>query len=124
MIDRILIENAQIFLENQVINNGYLLIDRGIIVNISEEHIDVDDSGGGIYGSHVNVLLAFIDAHIHGANGSDVMDATRSALETMALYLPSEGTTSFVATTMTQSEAKIDRALTTIGNYKQKQKEA
>jgi len=124
MIDRILIENAQIFLENQVINNGYLLIDRGIIVNISEEHIDVDDSVRRIDGSDVSVLPGFIDAHIHGANGSDVMDATRSALETMALYLPSEGTTSFVATTMTQSEAKIDRALTTIGNYKQKQKEA
>ena len=124
MMDRILIENAQIFLENQVINNGYLLIDRGIIVNISKEHIDVKDSVERIDGSDLSILPGFIDAHIHGANGSDIMDATESALETIALHLPCEGTTSFVATTITQSEAKINHALTTIGNYEKKQGEA
>src|SRR5699024_7972193 len=60
----------------------------------------------------------------HGANCSDIMDATESALETIALHLPCEGTTSFVGTTITQSEAKINHALTTIGNYEKKQGEA
>src|SRR5699024_11473530 len=92
----------------------YHLIDRGIIVNISEEQIDIGDAVKRIDGTDLSVLPGFIDAHIHGANGCDIMDATESALETIALHLPKEGTTSFVATTMTQSEAKINNALTTI----------
>ena|SRR5699024_1549242 len=124
MMDCILIENAKIFMENKTINNGYLLIDRGIIVNISEEQIDIGDAVKRIDGTDLSVLPGFIDAHIHGANGCDIMDATESALETIALHLPKEGTTSFVATTMTQSEAKINNALTTIGNYEKKQTEA
>jgi N-acetylglucosamine-6-phosphate deacetylase len=51
------------------------------------------------------VLPGMIDVHIHGANGADVMDGTAEALETMAEALPKEGTTSFLATTMTQDKA-------------------
>lgn len=124
MGDCILIEDVNVFMEYQTINNGYLLIDRGIIVNISEEQIEVDGSVKRIDGSNLSVLPGFIDAHIHGSNGCDIMDATESALETIALHLPSEGTTSYVATTMTQSETQIERALKNIGNYEKKQTEA
>ncbi|MGI2329211.1 N-acetylglucosamine-6-phosphate deacetylase [Planococcus sp. YIM B11945] len=56
-------------------------------------------------------MPGFIDVHIHGAAGFDVMDATPEALNGMASALPREGTTSFLATTMTQSEQAISRAL-------------
>ena len=64
------------------------------------------------------IVPGFIDEHIHGANGSDVMDASLYALENMSLVLPKEGVTSFLATTMTMEESKIIAALNNIGDYK------
>ena len=64
------------------------------------------------------IVPGFIDEHIHGANDSDVMDASLYALENMSLVLPKEGVTSFLATTMTMEESKIIAALNNIGDYK------
>lgn len=45
------------------------------------------------------VAPGFIDVHIQGAGGADVLDGTEEALRTIACTLPRFGTTSFVATT-------------------------
>lgn len=60
------------------------------------------------------VAPGFVDLHIHGAHGADVMDGTPEALRKMQQCLPEEGTTSFLATTMTQSEQAIHQALTAV----------
>ena len=57
------------------------------------------------------VVAGFIDEHIHGAGGADVMDGTASALETISDCLAKEGTTAFLATTMTESREQIKKAL-------------
>src|SRR5699024_11380797 len=66
------------------------------------------------------VIPGFIDGHIHGAAGAQVMDATEDALDTMASVLPQEGTTSFLATTITQAPENIDRALQNVAAYENK----
>lgn len=63
------------------------------------------------------VVPGFIDQHIHGAAGSDAMDATHKDIENIAVALASEGTTAFLATTMTQSPENIKKALETIKDY-------
>lgn len=63
------------------------------------------------------VLAGFIDQHIHGAGGSDAMDGTEQALSTIANAVASEGTTSFLATTMTQSKENINKAMKAVKNY-------
>ncbi|MEZ0481226.1 N-acetylglucosamine-6-phosphate deacetylase [Planococcus sp. SSTMD024] len=70
------------------------------------------------------LMPGFIDIHIHGANGFDVMDADASALSGMAHALPKEGVTAFVATTMTQTENQIARAVETAGKYRSASGEA
>ena len=50
------------------------------------------------------VLPGFIDEHIHGAGGSDAMDGTVKDLAIIAKTVAEEGTTGFLATTMTQSK--------------------
>lgn len=60
------------------------------------------------------VLPGFVDEHIHGAAGADAMDATPKAIETISMAVAEEGTTSFVATTMTQSRERISAALNNI----------
>src|SRR5690625_659306 len=68
----------------------------------------------------MSVIPGFIDGHIHGAAGADVMDATEEALDTMAAVLPEEGTTSFLATTITQAPENLDKALINVANYNNK----
>ena len=60
------------------------------------------------------IVPGFIDEHVHGAAGSDAMDGTKEDLTKIANALASEGTTSFLATTMTQSPENITKALTAI----------
>ncbi len=62
------------------------------------------------------LVPGFIDEHIHGAVGADTMDGAR-ALSKMANALPKEGTTSFLATTMTASEKETCRVLSDIASY-------
>lgn len=66
----------------------------------------------------VIVFPAFIDEHIHGAGGSDVMDGSVDGLKNMAKTLLKEGTTCFLATTMTQSKSNILKALSATLDYK------
>lgn len=63
------------------------------------------------------VLPGFIDVHIHGADGADAMDGTKEALQKIARKITEEGTTSFLATTLTQSNELIENALKNISRY-------
>jgi N-acetylglucosamine-6-phosphate deacetylase len=77
-----------------------------------EADLQIDAAGKGWM-----LVPGFIDVHIHGAAGFDTMDATPEALSGMASALPKEGTTSFLATTMTQSDAAISRALQNASHF-------
>lgn len=72
---------------------------------------------GFLFDEEVTVVPGFIDQHIHGVNGADTMDATIEALENMASTLPKEGTTSFLPTTMTQSDEAIKKALQNVKKF-------
>lgn len=66
------------------------------------------------------VVPGFIDQHIHGAGGSDGMDGTEKDLQTISETIAREGTTGFLATTMTQSPQNISKALTAVKDIMQK----
>ncbi|MBR2871528.1 MAG: N-acetylglucosamine-6-phosphate deacetylase [Clostridia bacterium] len=63
------------------------------------------------------LVPGFIDQHIHGAAGADAMDASVEALSTIANAVASEGTTGFLATTMTQSPENISKAMNAVKEY-------
>lgn len=66
------------------------------------------------------VLPGFIDQHIHGAGGADAMDGSVEALSTIANTVAKEGTTTFLATTMTQSKENILNAMNAVKTYREK----
>lgn len=65
------------------------------------------------------VVPGFIDEHVHGVAGSDAMDGTMEDLGKIANALASEGTTAFLATTMTQSPENITKALKAVKAYRE-----
>lgn len=63
------------------------------------------------------LVAGFIDEHIHGAGGADAMDGTADALSVISDTLVKEGTTSFLATTMTQSDENVKKALKAVTRF-------
>lgn len=70
------------------------------------------------------LLPGFIDLHIHGAHGHDVMDGTQEAFLGMSHALATEGVTGFLATTMTAEDEAIEAVLKQIPKAKQEAKGA
>lgn len=62
----------------------------------------------------MTVLPGFIDLHVHGGDNHEAMDATPQALQAMARFYARHGVTAFLATTWTDSRARIQAALETI----------
>ncbi|MCB9137995.1 MAG: N-acetylglucosamine-6-phosphate deacetylase [Caldilineaceae bacterium] len=59
------------------------------------------------------VLPGFIDVHVHGGDGHDVMDATPAALAAIGRFKARHGVTGFLPTTMTAPLAAIGAAVRT-----------
>lgn len=56
---------------------------------------EIIDAQGGY------IAPGFIDVHMHGSAGCELMDGTEEALRTMARYLPKSGTVAFLPSTVT-----------------------
>ncbi len=65
------------------------------------------------------ILPGFIDIHVHGGGGADVMDGD-GAIDTVARLHARHGTTSLLATTMTAPHEEIAHALTDVGRAMRK----
>ncbi|WP_339283180.1 N-acetylglucosamine-6-phosphate deacetylase [Oceanobacillus sp. FSL K6-3682] len=117
----LLIKNIkEAYLQQGVVKNVSIITENGKITRIfkQEELSDFSFDGKVIDAKNELILLpGFIDAHIHGGYGVDVMDATPEALQTLADKLPSEGTTSYLATTITQSDEEISNALKNVAAW-------
>ena len=70
-----------------------------------------------ISGKGKTVVPGFVDVHIHGAGGHDVMEGAPEALEIIAATVATHGTTSLVATTVTASEMETCRSVADIANF-------
>lgn len=113
------IVNGKIYMESSVIENGYLIISNGKITCVKSGSYKGQLPTVDVQCSHV--LPGFIDIHIHGGYGEDIMDANLKGLRKLSELLLSEGTTSFLPTTMTQSNDNIKRALKNIVKCKNTQ---
>ena len=60
------------------------------------------------------LLPGFVDLHVHGGGGSDIMDG-HGAIDTVARTHARYGTTSLLATTMTATQAELEHALSDVG---------
>ena len=114
------IKNAKFVLDNSILEDKILLFDKQIVgfVDSVGDDVEVIDARG------MYVSAGFIDMHIHGSGGADVMDATPDAISTIAQTILKSGTTAFVPTTMTMSKEHIINALENIKNYTPKSNEA
>ena len=65
------------------------------------------------------VVPGFIDLHVHGSDGHDVMDATVDAIHGMARFFARHGVTTYLPTTMTASRAATLAAIENVARCPQ-----
>ncbi|MDR3477178.1 MAG: N-acetylglucosamine-6-phosphate deacetylase [Gammaproteobacteria bacterium] len=119
--DCLLISGPKIYAENGVVENAALLIEAGVIHRIDSQAAFRDVLANEVltFPDSYHLIPGFIDMHTHGVNGHDVMDATEDALAGISKALAAEGTTGFLATTMTASIEKIESALVAVRDFMQ-----
>ncbi|MCL1695000.1 N-acetylglucosamine-6-phosphate deacetylase [Lysinibacillus sp. BPa_S21] len=112
-----IVNHHEVFIGDVFIENGRVnKISRDLSVK-AEHYINGKDKNWFL-------LPGYIDMHIHGSAGHDVMDATQLALHQMARSLVQEGVTGFLATTMTQSIEAIESALMNVAQFENNDDEA
>src|ERR1700730_17493467 len=95
-----------------------ILIRDGVIEAIGpRESMTLPSGAAEISASGQTAIPGFIDVHIHGAGGHDVMEGTGEALTAVARTLARHGTTSFVATTVTASPNDTCRSVEGIARF-------
>ena len=107
-------KNANIYIEGKGIVKSSLVIENGKIASFDETK-DLMTLREDLI-----VVPGFIDKHIHGANHSDAMYPSLEDIKNISKTIAREGVTSYMPTTMTQSEENIDKALKNIKEYIEK----
>ena len=104
----IVLSGAGVVLPDRVLSPATILIDDGIIVGIEPGARARDVSAGELHvdlTGHI-VVPGFIDVHVHGVAGHDVLDGP-GAVRAVAERLPRWGVTAFCPTTIACSPAAL-----------------
>ncbi|WP_127959353.1 N-acetylglucosamine-6-phosphate deacetylase [Serratia microhaemolytica] len=80
--------------------------------------VAIEPIASGVTARDAELLCpAYIDVHVHGGSGVDVMDEDPGALATLALHKAREGVAYWLPTTVTAPLPEINAALTRIANH-------
>ena len=110
-----IIQSKKVWIADQF-TPAQLELEDGIIKEIypyNEKEVTKD------YGD-LRILPGFIDIHCHGAYGFDTNDANPEGLRKWAKGIVDEGVTSFLATTLTQSEEVLTNAVSNVAKVVEK----
>nr|WP_305405268.1 N-acetylglucosamine-6-phosphate deacetylase [Photobacterium leiognathi] len=117
---RFALHPQRIFTPTGIAYNQYVIVNDGKVEAITETKpldCDVTELEGQ------TLVPGFIDIHIHGRAGADVMDATPQALQTIADALPKTGVVAWVGTTVTAPWQDIINALQQVREFCQQPKQ-
>ena len=107
-----LFKNALVYLEGEFVNTP-VLVENGKISSFSEpccsfENIELIDLESSY------LLPGFIDIHTHGGFGVDVNNASVEGFEILSKFFASKGTTSYLASVLTDSRQKTLKILESV----------
>ena len=116
---RLAVTAGRVMTPDRVILDGVVLVEDSKILEVgSRTAVRFSQDEFEVVGhSRLTLAPGFIDIHIHGALGRDVMEGTDEALEAISRFLATHGTTSFLATTLTASPIATLKAVEALGGY-------
>lgn len=115
--ENLVLKNASVVTTDRVIENGAVVLDSGSIVSVGERAPETQETVLDLSG--LFLLPGFIDVHIHGAVGVDVMNATAAQLSSVSEYLASQGVTGWVPTFVPAADENYASAVQAISGAAQ-----
>jgi N-acetylglucosamine-6-phosphate deacetylase len=109
---------SRILTPQEEINDAVIVVEGTRIVEIGHrDEIRVPEGAADYVATGMTVVPGFVDLHIHGAGGHDVMEANARALDKITSTVARFGTTSMLATTVTASVEETCKSLEGIARY-------
>jgi len=111
------IDAGTLFTPVKKFSPGRLIIDGTSIADAGPaDTVRVPSGAARVDATQMLVTPGFIEPHIHGCGGVDVMDGTYESLNAVSRILPRHGTTSFLATTVSSPPEVLTTALERLGS--------
>ena len=102
------IKNGRVLTPFKTIEKGVVVFEGEKIVAVGRENeVRTPKSAKIIDASDGVVAPGFIDIHVHGGKGRDVMDASYEAINELSKFFATHGNTAFVATTISASRSEL-----------------
>ncbi|MGA3300522.1 MAG: N-acetylglucosamine-6-phosphate deacetylase [Candidatus Acidiferrales bacterium] len=93
---------SRILTPQEELRDCVIVVEAGRITGIGHrDEVHIPPGAKDYVASGMTVVPGFVDVHIHGAGGHDVMEAEAAALDKITATVARFGTTSIVATTVT-----------------------
>src|ERR1700722_7771640 len=109
---------SRILTPQEQLADSVILTENGRITAIGHrDEVKIPSGAIDYVAAGMTVVPGFVDVHIHGAGGHDVMEATPAALDCITSTVARYGTTSILATTVTASVDETCRSLQGIAEY-------
>lgn len=113
-----LLQVGRAFTPTSELTDVGILVREGVIESIGPRSaVSLPAGAQEIRATDKIAAPGFVDVHIHGAGGHDVMEGTEGALDAISSMIGSHGTTSFVATTVTADPNAICKSSEEIARY-------
>jgi N-acetylglucosamine-6-phosphate deacetylase len=107
---RLALEAPLVFLPEPVADGVVLIEGESIRAAGARKGIEIPETYKKIRFEEGALAPGFVDIHVHGGGGADLMEADSRAMETTCRALAYHGTTSFYATTITAPLDEVRRA--------------
>lgn len=115
-----IIHAARVLTPLEEICDAGVVIEDGRIISVAPRAEIIARAGAKeVSARDATLVPGFVDVHVHGAGGHDVMSSTQESLTAIASAVARHGTTSFVATTVTAPPDETRRCLEGISHYVQ-----
>jgi len=102
----------QLVTPTETVEHPLLLVDQGTIADVVARSASSLPSGVRVLDlGHCTLAPGYIDLHIHGSAGFDVMDESADSLPSIERFLAGRGVTTYFPTTVTASMDQTLRAL-------------
>jgi len=112
------IHASRILTPEEELTDSIIVVEDGRITALGHrDEVHVPAGATDYVASGMTVVPGFVDLHIHGAGGHDVMEGTVRALDRITSTVASHGTTSMVATTVTAPIEDTCQSLAAIADY-------
>ena len=109
---------SRILTPHEEIGDGVIIVEGTKITEVGHrDEIRVPSGTTDYVATGLTIVPGFVDIHIHGAGGHDVMEGEERALDRIRSTVARHGTTSMVATTVTAPVENTCRSIEGIAQY-------